>query len=379
MNIKLFYLLILIMSISLSQQESYKSGLRKSDFQKIIDGKQTDLYILTNKNGYEISITNYGGAIASIMAPDKDNKFMNIVQGHDSLDHIMECPNQFLSTLIGRYGNRISNGVFYLDGKKYILNLNDGKNSLHGGNTGFHSRVWDVIESNNNILKMKYISQDGEEGFPGKLTVEVTFSLNDENEFGISYRAKSDKKTIINLTHHMFINLHGLIDPCPTIEDHYLSLNAIWYLPTDENLIPTGEIKSVINTPFDFVSKPKTIKEALICDQDRDIKIGQGIDHNFVLNRKTENNMIFAGKIWEPLSKRKMEIYTTEPGMQIYSGNYHDGFRGYHGVRMGKYSGIAFETQHFPDSPNIAHFPSVVLDEGEEYKSDTIYKFGIEK
>ena len=379
MNIKLFYLLILIMSTSLSQQESYKSGLRKSDFQKIIDGKQTDLYILTNKNGYEISITNYGGAIASIMAPDKDNKFMNIVQGHDSLDHIMECPNQFLSTLIGRYGNRISNGVFYLDGKKYILNLNDGKNSLHGGNTGFHSRVWDVIESNNNILKMKYISQDGEEGFPGKLTVEVTFSLNDENEFGISYRAKSDKKTIINLTHHMFINLHGLIDPCPTIEDHYLSLNAIWYLPTDENLIPTGEIKSVINTPFDFVSKPKTIKEALICDQDRDIKIGQGIDHNFVLNRKTENNMIFAGKIWEPLSKRKMEIYTTEPGIQIYSGNYHDGFRGYHGVRMGKYSGIAFETQHFPDSPNIAHFPSVVLDEGEEYKSDTIYKFGIEK
>jgi len=379
MNIKLFYLLILIMSTSLSQQESYKSGLRKSDFQKIIDGKQTDLYILTNKNGYEISITNYGGAIASIMAPDKDNKFMNIVQGHDSLDHIMECPNQFLSTLIGRYGNRISNGVFYLDGKKYILNLNDGKNSLHGGNTGFHSRVWDVIESNNNILKMKYISQDGEEGFPGKLTVEVTFSLNDENEFGISYRAKSDKKTIINLTHHMFINLHGLIDPCPTIEDHYLSLNAIWYLPTDENLIPTGEIKSVINTPFDFVSKPKTIKEALICDQDRDIKIGQGIDHNFVLNRKTENNLIFAGKIWEPLSKRKMEIYTTEPGMQIYSGNYHDGFRGYHGVRMGKYSGIAFETQHFPDSPNIAHFPSVVLDEGEEYKSDTIYKFGIEK
>ena len=379
MNIKLFYLLILIMSTSLSQQESYKSGLRKSDFQKIIDGKQTDLYILTNKNGYEISITNYGGAIASIMAPDKDNKFMNIVQGHDSLDHIMECPNQFLSTLIGRYGNRISNGVFYLDGKKYILNLNDGKNSLHGGNTGFHSRVWDVIESNNNILKMKYISQDGEEGFPGKLTVEVTFSLNDENEFGISYRAKSDKKTIINLTHHMFINLHGLIDPCPTIEDHYLSLNAIWYLPTDENLIPTGEIKSVINTPFDFVSKPKTIKEALICDQDRDIKIGQGIDHNFVLNRKTENNMIFAGKIWEPLSKRKMEIYTTEPGMQIYSGNYHDGFRGYHRVRMGKYSGIAFETQHFPDSPNIAHFPSVVLDEGEEYKSDTIYKFGIEK
>ena len=380
MNIKLFlFLLYLMMNSSLSKAEILKSGLRKSDFQNTIDGKKTDLYTLTNKNGYEISITNYGGAIAAIMAPDKDNNFMNIVQGHDSLEHIMNCPNQFLSTLIGRYGNRISNGVFYLDGEKYILNLNDGKNSLHGGNTGFHSRVWDVMEFSPNILKLKHISENGEEGFPGKLTVEVTFSLNDENEFRISYRAKSDKKTIVNLTHHMFINLLGLVDPCPTIEDHILSLNANWYLPTDESLIPTGEIKSVINTPFDFVTKPKRIKEALICNSDRDIKIGQGIDHNFVLNKKAENEMIYAGKIYEPNTKRKMEIYTTEPGMQIYTGNYHDGFRGYHGVRMGKYSGVAFETQHFPDSPNIGHFPSVVLDVGEEYKSDTVYKFGIEK
>ena len=362
-----------------SLDSPYKSGLRNSDFQKTLDGKQTDLYILTNKNGYEISITNYGGAIAAIMAPDKDNKFMNIVQGHDSIDHIMNCPNQFLSTLIGRYGNRISNGIFYLDGKKYTLNLNDGKNSLHGGNTGFHSRVWDVISHTDNILKMNYISKDGEEGFPGKLNVEVTFSLNDENEFKISYRAKSDKKTIINLTHHMFVNLAGLIDPCPSIEDHILTLNANWYLPTDEHLIPTGEIKSVISTPFDFISKPKKIKEALISTNDKDIKIGQGIDHNFVLNRKTQNDMIFAGKITEPSSKRTMEIYTTEPGMQIYTANYHDGFVGYHGVRMVKNSGIAFETQHFPDSPNIGHFPSVVLDEDEIYMSETIYKFGVEK
>ena len=379
MRYKKYYLLIYLIMTTSSLASPYKSGLRNSDFQKTLDGKQTDLYILTNKNGYEISITNYGGAIAAIMAPDKDNKFMNIVQGHDSIDHIMNCPNQFLSTLIGRYGNRISNGIFYLDGKKYTLNLNDGKNSLHGGNTGFHSRVWDVISHTDNILKMNYISKDGEEGFPGKLNVEVTFSLNDENEFKISYRAKSDKKTIINLTHHMFVNLAGLIDPCPSIEDHILTLNANWYLPTDEHLIPTGEIKSVISTPFDFISKPKKIKEALISTNDKDIKIGQGIDHNFVLNRKTQNDMIFAGKITEPYSKRTMEIYTTEPGMQIYTANYHDGFVGYHGVRMVKNSGIAFETQHFPDSPNIGHFPSVVLDEDEIYMSETIYKFGVEK
>ena len=381
MKFKSFYALITYLSLisSIITDQSYKSGLRNIDFQKVIDGKKTDLYTLTNKNGYEISITNYGGAIAAIMAPDKDNNFMNIVQGHDSLDNILSCPNEFLSTLIGRYGNRISDGIFYLDGEKYILNLNNGKNSLHGGPSGFHSRVWDVEFYNKNNLKMKYFSKDGEEGFPGNLNVEVTFSLNDDNEFRISYRAKSDKKTIINLTHHMFINLEGIIDPCPSIENHILKLNSNFYLPTDETLIPTGEIKSVIKTPFDFVTKPKALKEAIYCYDDKDIKIGQGLDHNFVLNKKIENEMIFAGKIFEPKSKRSMEIYTTEPGMQIYTANYHDGFRGYHGVRMGKYSGIAFETQHFPDSPNIAYFPSVVLDEGEIYKSETVYKFGIEK
>ena len=368
------------MTSSLTQ---LKSGLRESDFQKTIDGKQTSLYTLTNKNGYEISITNYGGAIAAIMAPDKDGIFMNVVQGHDSIDHIISCPNQFLSTLIGRYGNRICDGTFTLDGKKYILNTNNGKNSLHGGPTGFHARVWDVVEHNNNILKLKYLSKDGEEGFPGNLNVEVTFSLNEENEFKISYRAKTDKKTIVNLTHHMFINLLGLTDPCPSIEDHILYLNANWYLPTDETLIPTGEIKSVKgaqnDSPFDFNTKPKKIKEALSQVNNPDIKIGFGVDHNFVLNRKVQNEMILAGRIVEPNTKRMMEIYTTEPGMQVYTGNYHDGFKGYHGVTMGKNSGVAFETQHFPDSPNFGYFPSVVLEPDQEYKSDTIYKFGIEK
>ena len=381
MNFKSFYLILYISMISFTNNELLKSGLRREDFQKKIDGKMTDLYTLKNKNGFEISITNYGGAIASIMAPDKNNKYMNIVQGHDSIDNIISCPNQFLSTLIGRYGNRISNGIFSLDGKKYTLNLNDNKNSLHGGPSGFHSRVWDVELHNDNILKMTYLSKDGEEGFPGNLRVEVTFSLNDDNDFGISYRAKSDKKTIINLTHHMFVNLVGLKDGeiCPSIEDHILSLNANWYTPTDESLIPTGEIKSVKETPFDFITKPKKLKEAIFCSTDKDIKIGKGIDHNFVLNRKNDDKMFYAGKLLEPYSKRTMEIYTTEPGMQIYTANYHDGFRGYHGIKFGPYSGIAFETQHFPDSPNIAHFPKVELNEGEIYESDTIFKFGIEK
>ena len=374
-----FYLLIYLTLMSSALNEPLKSGLRPSDFQREIDGKKVDLYTLTNKNGYEISITNYGGAIAAIMAPDKDNKFMNVVQGHDSLDNILSCSNEFLSTLIGRYGNRISDGIFYLDGKKYVLKTNNGKNHLHGGPTGFHARVWDVELHDEHTLKMTYISKDGEEGFPGNLNVEVTFSLNDDNEFKISYRAKSDKKTIVNLTHHMFVNLLGLVDPCPTIEDHILTLNAKWYLPTDETLIPTGEIKSVIGTPFDFNTKPKALKEAIHSFENNDIKTGLGIDHNFVLDKKILNEMFFVGKLLEPNTKRTMEIYTTEPGIQIYTGNYHDGFKGYHGVSMGQYSGVAFETQHFPNSPNVGYFPSVVLNEGETYVSDTIYKFGVDK
>ena len=360
------------------KEECYKSQLNRKDFQKTIDGKKTDLYYLTNKNGYEIAITNYGGAIAALMAPDKDGKFMNIVQGHDSIDNIKSCPNEFLSTLIGRYGNRICDGTFTLDGKEYKLSVNNGKNHLHGGPTGFHSRVWDAEQKNQNELVLKYLSKDGEENFPGNLNVEVTFSLSDDNEFKISYKAKTDKKTVVNLTHHMFVNLIGLTDPCPTIEDHILQLNSNFYLPTDETLIPTGEVKSVESTPFDF-RKPKKIGDAANCDTDKDIKIGGGVDHNFVLNQKRQGEMIFAGKLFEPTTKRFMEMYTTEPGMQIYTGNFHDGFKGYHGVRMPKRSGVAFETQHFPDSPNIGHFPSVVLKPEDTYISETIYKFGVEK
>ena len=376
---KYISLLVLLIISSSVLGDEYKSGLKKKDFQKVIDGKKTDLYVLTNKNGYEVAITNYGGAIAAIMAPDKDGNFLNIVQGHDSIDNVINSANPFLSTLIGRYGNRIRNATFSLDGKEYKLDINDGKNTLHGGKTGFHARVWDAEQKNEHELKLTYISKDGEENYPGTLTMEVTFSLNDQNEFKISYRGKTDKKTIVNMTHHMFVNLIGLSGKvCPVINDHILTVNANWFLTTDTTSIPTGEVVSVESTPFDF-RKPRRVGDSLDCENDPNIIKGHGIDHNFVLNRERENEMIFAGKVVDPKTKRSMEIYTTEPGMQIYTANWHDGFKAYHGISLPRRSAIAFETQHFPDSPNIGHFPSVVLKPGEVYVSDTIYKFGVEK
>ena len=367
----------LIISVYGKEQKQYKSGLRKEDFQKEIDGKKTDLFVLTNKNGCEVAVTNYGGAIAAIMVPDKNGKFLNVVHGHDSIENILNSPKKHLSTLIGRFGNRIKDGKFTLDGKEYQLAQNNKKNHLHGGPTGFHARVWDAEQTNDNEVKMHYTSKDGEENFPGTLQMEVTFSLNDKNEFKISYKGNTDKKTIINMTHHIFVNLEGLTDPCPTIEDHLLTLNCKFYLPTDETQIPTGEIKKVDGTPFDFLT-PRRIGER-INDDNPLLKIGDGYDHCFVVNKKNYGELAFAGKLVAPNSGRTMEIYTTEPGMQMYTANSHNGFKAYHGVRMPRRSGVAFEAQHFPDSPNIGFFPSVVLKPEQTYKQVTIYKFGVEK
>lgn len=377
-EIVLFFILgCLIHSVFGEEQKQYKSGLRKEDFQKEIDGKKTDLFVLTNKNGCEVAVTNYGGAIAAIMVPDKNGKFLNVVHGHDSIDNILNSPKKHLSTLIGRFGNRIKDGKFVLDGKEYQLAQNNKKNHLHGGPTGFHARVWDAVQTSENEVRMYYTSKDGEENFPGTLHMEVTFSLNDKNEFKISYSGNTDKTTIINMTHHIFVNLEGLTDPCPTVEDHLLTLNAKFYLPTDETQIPTGEIKRVDGTPFDFLT-PRKIGERINEDNPA-LKIGDGYDHCFVVNKKNYGELAFAGKLVAPNSGRTMEIYTTEPGMQMYTANSHNGFKAYHGVRMPRRSGVAFEAQHFPDSPNIGFFPSTVLKPGDTYRQDTIYKFGVEK
>jgi aldose 1-epimerase len=353
------------------------TGLKRRDFQKTIDGKQTDLYLLKNPNGLEIAVTNYGCAIVAIMTPDKNGKYDNVILGHDTIDGVINSPEQFLSTTIGRYGNRICKGKFTLKGKEYSLPINNGPNSLHGGPEGFHKKVWDARQKNEHAVEFTLTSEDGEMGFPGKVEVMMTYTLTDVNEFIISYKATTDKTTIINLTNHGFFNLAGIANPTPTVLNNILTINADYYIPTDDTSIPTGEILKVDNTPFDF-RKPHVVGDRINDKGNIQIKNGAGYDHCFVLKKEPEE-LALAAKCIEPLSRRYMEVYTTEPGVQLYTGNWLNGFEGTHGATYPSRSAICFEAQHFPDSPNNAHFPSCILTPGKEYKQVTIYKFGVEK
>lgn len=353
------------------------SGLRQEDFQTTIDGKKTDLFILTNKQGCEVALTNYGGALCTIMVPDRDGKMGNVVQGHDSIDRVVHSHEPFLSTLIGRYGNRICKGRFTLDGKEYKLAINNGPNALHGGPTGFHARVWDAEKTAANSVTLHRTSPDGEEGFPGTVDVTVTYTFTDDNELVIDYRATTDKKTIINLTHHGFFSLSGLQKDTASVERYILTLNADHYVPIDETSIPLGTIDSVAGTPFDFRT-PRVVGERIDAD-DMQTRNGVGYDHCWVLNKREPGELSFAAKCTDPVSGRSMEVYTTEPGVQIYTSNWHNGFEGWHGATFPKRSAICFEAQHFPDSPNRAYFPSVVLNPGEVYTQTTIFKFSIEQ
>ena len=357
--------------------ENNLSGLKREDFQKEIDGKKTDLFILKNKCGNEVALTNYGGALLSIMVPDKDGKYANVVQGHDSIDHVVNSHEPFLSTLIGRYGNRIAGGKFNLDGKEYQLAVNNGPNHLHGGPTGYHARVWDAEQTDAQTVVMNYLSADGEEGFPGNLQMTVTFTFTDENELIIDYKGTTDKKTIVNMTHHGFFSLSGLANPTATVDNNIVTINADWYTPVDEVSIPTGEIAPVEGTPMDFRT-PHTVGSR-IDEKFQQLIYGVGYDHCYVLNKKEPGELTFAAKCVEPISGRVMEVYTTEPGVQVYTANWHNGFEGAHGATFPARSAICFEAQHFPDTPNKGHFPSVVLNPGETYTQRTIYKFGVEK
>lgn len=358
-------------------KENNLSGLKRADFQKTVDGKETDLFVLSNSCGAEVCLTNYGGAIASIMVPDRDGKPANVVQGHDSIDGVINSPEAVLSTLIGRYGNRIAGGKFSLDGKEYSLAINNGPNSLHGGPTGFHRRVWDAEQTSAQSVTLHYLSKDGEEGFPGDLDVTVTFTLTDENELILKYSAVTDKKTIVNLTHHAFFSLSGLADPTPSVNNNILTINADFYTPIDEVSIPTGEIAKVEGTPMDF--RTPCAVGSRIDEPFPQLVCGTGYDHCYVLNKKEPGELTFAARCVEPVSGRTLEVYTTEPGVQIYTANWNSGFKGYHGATFPARSAICFEAQHFPDSPNKGHFPTVVLDAGETYSQVTIYKFGVEK
>ncbi|MCD7901295.1 MAG: galactose mutarotase [Bacteroides sp.] len=363
--------------VSTNSTEDNISGLKRIDFQKIVKGKKTDLFILKNPKGMEVAVTNYGCALLSIMVPDKEEKYANVLLGHDSLDHVINSPEPFLSTVIGRYGNRIAKGKFTLFGEEYNLTINNGPNSLHGGPTGFHTRVWEAEQVDESTVVFKYLSPDGEEGFPGNLDVEMTYRLEeDENALVIEYRAVSDKTTIVNLTNHGFFNLAGIANPSPSIENNIVTINADFFTPTDDVSIPTGEILKVEGTPMDFRT-PHTIGER-INEPYQQLIYGAGYDHTYVLNKPETGALTLAATCADPGSGRVMEVYTTEAGVQLYTGNWLNGFTGYHGATFPARSGICFEAQCFPDTPNKPYFPSATLIEGDEYQQVTIYKFGVE-
>jgi aldose 1-epimerase len=358
-----------------STENANLCGLKRENFQATVNGKKTDLYILRNRKGYEVAISNYGGAICAIMVPDKDGNVGNVIEGHDSIEQLTSGNEPYLSTLIGRWGNRICKGQFTLNGKEYQMAINNGPNHLHGGLKGFNAKVWDARQMGPRSLALHRVSSYGEEGYTGELDVTVEFTFTDLNELVIEYLATTNKKTIVNLTHHAFFALAGTADPTPAIDDLICEINADFYLPTDATAIPTGEILKVEGTPFDFRT-PKAIGNEIDADNEQ-IKFGNGYDHNYVLNKKEEGELSLAAKLTDPKSGRTLECYTTEPGMQLYTGNYLEGYKGANGATFPRRSAVCLETQHFPDTPNRPYFPSVVLNPGQRFKSKTIYRFGI--
>jgi len=332
------------------------------------------VYTLVNKNGLTLRVTNLGGRIISLTVPDKRGTLGDIVLGYDSVEQY-RSGNPYFGALIGRVGNRIAKGKFILEGKEYSLSINNGANSLHGGPRGFHNVYWNgtVPSGSTNALELHYLSRDQEEGFPGKLDVTVTYTLTDNNELRIDYIATTDKTTIVNLTHHSFFNLAG--EGRGDVLKHEIMIQSDRFTPVDQGLIPTGELRKVDGTPFDF-RKPHTMGERIDAD-DEQLRAGKGYDHNWVLNKKS-GEFSLAARVTEPVTGRVMEVWTTEPGLQFYSGNFLNGKDTGKGGKAYPFRGaFCLEAQHFPDSPNHPEFPSVVLKPGEQYEQHTVYKFSI--
>ncbi|MBS7563183.1 galactose mutarotase [Mucilaginibacter sp. Bleaf8] len=343
-----------------------------ANFEKTVDGKQTKLFVLKNTKGVQVAITNFGGRFVSILVPDSKGKMTDVVGGFDSVDGFEAGKSNYYNALIGRYGNRIGNAKFTLDGKEYKLAANDGPNTLHGGKEGFDVKVWDAKQVDDHTLQLNCVSEDGEQGFPGKLNVKVLYTLGDDNSVKIDYEATTDKNTVLNLTNHAYFNLNG----CGSgdILKHVLKIDADSYTPVDDKLIPTGKIAPVENTPFDF-RKPTEIGSR-IEEGDLQLKSGKGYDHNFVLNKHTLQTPVI--NVQGNMSGIVMEVFTDEPGVQFYSGNFMKGdnkFKG--GVKDDKRTAFCLETQHFPDSPNKPSFPTTELKPGQTYKTTTIYKFSV--
>lgn len=352
-----------------------KSTITKRPF-GTADGKPVDLYILTNSNGLEVAITNYGGSVVSLRVPDRKGSFADIVLGYDTLDgYVNDKAN--LGVLIGRYGNRIAHGKFSLNGTTYTLARNNGENHIHGGIKGFNKALWEAKELDADAgpaLALEYLSKDGEEGYPGNLSVKVMYTLTNQNELRIEYSATTDKDTVLNLTHHSYFNLAGAGNG--DILQHQLVVRAGRFTPVDATLIPTGELRSVQGTPLDFRT-PAAIGARIDAD-DQQLKYGNGYDHNFVLDSGGSEAPALAARVTEPQTGRVMEVWTTEPGLQFYTGNFLDGLRGKGGKVYERRNAFCLETQHFPDSPNHPNFPSTVLKAGKQFHSVTVYKFSVQ-
>ncbi|MBC7407837.1 MAG: galactose mutarotase [Arcicella sp.] len=350
--------------------------IKKTVFGTLPDGRVADQYTLKNANGMEIKISNYGGVITHWTAPDKDGKFEDIVLGFDSLSGYLTPPPYF-GAIIGRYGNRIAKGKFTLDGKNYQLAKNNGENHLHGGLVGYDKVLWNAepMEGEESALKLTYLSKDGEEGYPGNLNITVVYTLLRDNSLKMDYSATTDKATVINLTNHSYFNLSGFKKD---ILDEEVTLNADRYLPVDKGLIPTGELRLVTGTVFDF-TKPTLIEKGINEVKDEQIKLGGGYDHAWILNKKG-NELSLAATVLEKTSGRKMEVLTTEPAIQFYTGNFLDGkLTGKGDVKYVKRFALCLESEHYPDSPNQSAFPTVVLKPNEKYSTTTIYKLSVEK
>lgn len=365
--------MLLCLSALIAGCSPKETRITRQPFGVTKDGKSVELFTLRNKNGMEARITNYGGIVVSLLVPDRNGKPGDVVLGYDTLDDYI-ADNPYFGALIGRYGNRIANARFTLDGVEHVLAANDGPNHLHGGLKGFDKVVWEAEEGSGKdgpALHLTYASPDGEEGYPGALLVNVRYTLTDANELKIEYSAVSDKPTVANLTHHSYFNLAG--EGSGTILDHILMIDADNITPVGPGLIPTGELKPVEGTPLDF-QKPTRIGERIAMNDDQ-LKLAGGYDHNWVLNKSTDA-LTLAARVEEPSSGRIMEVLTTEPALQFYSGNFLTGKNiGKKGHAYVYRSGFCLESQHYPDSPNRPEFPSTVLDPGKKYSSVTVYRF----
>lgn len=371
LNLKpLFVLLVILSPLAVAVAQP---SITRTSFGKTADGQSVDIYTLRNLHGMEARITNYGGIVVSLTAPDRQGKLADVVLGYNDLESYLKPPFPYFGAIVGRYGNRIARGRFTLNGLEYKLAVNNGENHLHGGIKGFDKMVWtanQIKSTTGPALALTYSSKDGEEGYPGNLRVRVVYTLTNTNELKIDYTASTDKDTVTNLTHHSYFNLRG--EGNGDILDHRLTLKANSFLPTDAGNIPTGELRKVAGTPFSFLTA--TAIGSRINEDDEQLKFGNGYDHTWVINGRM-GVLRQAAVVYEPTSGRVMEVWTTEPGVQFYTGNYLDGVTGKSGKPYPRRSGFCLETQHYPDSPNKPSFPTTTLRKGATYRSTTIYRF----